>query len=114
MEQEKTNPVTPTSGKNGKEVQSLMGNNYDSLMNTLTMYMVGVFDLEQVQKESSEDLTIIVAPLRKPMMIEDVMETIERFMTVQILFAYREGTKEIEAVAYTKPTPGNMTVIHLP
>ena len=64
--------------------------------------------------ETAPDCLVISYSLERQMMIDDLMQQLHELLSLSVLFACKsKDGRCMECVAYTKPTLGNMGVIHL-
>lgn len=69
---------------------------------------------ENIRKKRTENCTVLSVPLSKMQMIDNLMEDIENILDLSILLATKsDDGRFIECVAYSKPSIGDMIVVHL-
>lgn len=69
---------------------------------------------ENIRKKRTDNCTVLSVPLSRPEMIDILMEDVENILDLSILLATKsDNGRFIECVAYSKPSIGDMIVVHL-
>ena len=112
MEAIKVNPNLSLAAKFAKSDLSIINFNANEICKTLSIFMN--INQESKHVEKAEDCLVISYSLDRQMMIDDVAQQLKELLSLTLLFACKsKDGRCMECVSYTKPTLGNMGVIHL-
>ena len=112
MEAIKVNPNLSLAAKFAQSDLSIINFNANEIGKRLSMFLDIKKDSKHV--ETAPDCLVISYSLERQMMIDDLMQQLHELLSLSVLFACKsKDGRCMECVAYTKPTLGNMGVIHL-
>lgn len=112
MENIKINPSLSTEAKYAQSGLSVMDFNINEICKRLTIFMNACQESKAVEK--AVECSVISYSLDRQMMIDDVIQQIQELLSLTVLLAVKsKDGSSMECVAYTKPTLGNMAVVHL-
>ena len=112
MENIKIKPSLSTEAKHAQSGLSVMDFNINEICKRLTIFMNACQESKAVEK--AVECSVISYSLDRQMMIDDVIQQIQELLSLTVLLAVKsKDNSSMECVAYTKPTLGNMGIIHL-